>query len=84
MKIVRGVHSTFDTLSSGSDLKFNLFSILIPALDSSVVYTPVVVSSVTVPQYGVHGKHAVLYCSYRSVQPVYSVRWYKNGKEFFR
>jgi len=53
------------------------------ALDSSGVYTPVVVSSVTVPQYGVQGKHAVLYCSYRSVQPVYSVRWYKNGKEFF-
>ena len=33
---------------------------------------------------GVEGKHAVLYCSYRSVQPVYSVRWYKSGKEFFR
>jgi len=53
------------------------------ALDVSSVYSPVEVSSVTVPQYGVHGKHAVLYCSYRSVQPVYSVRWYKNGKEFF-
>ena len=54
------------------------------ALESVPMYTPVVVSSVTVPQYGVEGKHAVLYCSYRSVQPVYSVRWYKNGKEFFR
>merc|ERR1719334_1777281 len=53
------------------------------ALESVPMYTPVVVSSVTVPQYGVEGKHAVLYCSYRSVQPVYSVRWYKNGKEFF-
>jgi len=53
------------------------------ALESVSVYSPVVVSSVTVPQYGVEGKHAVLYCSYRSVQPVYSVRWYKSGKEFF-
>jgi len=52
-------------------------------LDSGSVYAPVVVNGVTVPQYGVEGKHAVLYCSYRSVQPVYSVRWYKNGKEFY-
>ena len=51
---------------------------------SSFVYSPVSVSSVTVPQYGVHGEHAVLYCIYSSIQPVYSVRWYKNGKEFFR
>ena len=58
--------------------------LLLLALESVSVYSPVVVSSVTVPQYGVEGKHAVLYCSYRSVQPVYSVRWYKSGKEFFR
>ena len=51
---------------------------------SSFVYSPVSVSSVTVPKYGVHGEHAVLYCIYSSIQPVYSVRWYKNGKEFFR
>ena len=57
---------------------------LFPALSSSSVYSPVSVSSVTVPQYGVHGEHAVLYCIYSSIQPVYSVRWYKNGKEFFR
>ena len=54
------------------------------ALDQATAYSPVSVSGVTVPQYGVWGEHAVLYCSYSSVQPVYSVRWYKNGKEFFR
>ena len=54
------------------------------ALPASAAYSPVSVTGVTVPQYGVHGEHAVLYCVYRSVQPVYSVRWYKNGKEFFR
>jgi len=43
----------------------------------------VTISSVQVPQYGVYGEHAVLWCKYTSVQPVYSVRWYKNGKEFF-
>ena len=53
------------------------------ALDRATAYSPVSVSGVTVPQYGVYGEHAVLYCSYSSVQPVYSVRWYKNGKEFF-
>ena len=47
------------------------------------MYSPVSVSGVTVPQYGVSGEHAVLYCIYSSIQPVYSVRWYKNGKEFF-
>ena len=52
--------------------------------DRQTAYSPVSVSGVTVPQYGVWGEHAVLYCSYSSVQPVYSVRWYKNGKEFFR
>ena len=56
----------------------------VSALDSATAYSPVSVSSVQVPQYGVHGEHAVLYCKYSSVQPVYSVRWYKNGKEFFR
>ena len=47
------------------------------------MYSPISVSGVTVPQYGVSGEHAVLYCIYSSIQPVYSVRWYKNGKEFF-
>ena len=31
-------------------------------LDSGSAYAPVIVSGVTVPQYGVEGKHAVLYC----------------------
>ena len=66
------------------ELKKKLTILFLLALESVSVYSPVVVSSVTVPQYGVEGKHAVLYCSYRSVQPVYSVRWYKSGKEFFR
>ena len=47
----------------------------VAALDSATAYSPVSVSSVQVPQYGVHGEHAVLYCKYSSVQPVYSVRW---------
>ena len=42
------------------------------------------VVGVRVPQYGVQGESVTLHCSYTSSQPVYSVRWYKNGKEFFR
>ena len=54
-----------------------------PALDGAL--PPVVaVTGVTVPQYGVEGKNAVLYCSYSTESSVYSVRWYKNGKEFYR
>ena len=47
-------------------------------------YSPVSVVKLATPQYGVEGRHAVLMCSHSSQQPVYSVRWYKNGKEFFR
>ena len=41
-------------------------------------------SGVNVPQYGVYGESAKLSCKYTSMQPVYSVKWYKNGLEFFR
>ena len=54
------------------------------ALESATAYSPVLVSSVKVPQYGVYGENAKLHCKYTSVQPVYSVKWYKNGLEFFR
>ena len=47
----------------------------VPALDSATAYSPVWVQAVVVPQYGVRGEHATLYCKYSSVQPVYSVRW---------
>ena len=87
-------------------------------MDEETALGRLVVTGVTVPQYGVEGKHAVLYCrstikipskyqsepkeyrnkysclrggisivclfSYYSETPVYSVRWYKNGKEFYR
>ena len=48
---------------------------ILPALDSATAYSPVWVQAVVVPQYGVRGEHATLYCKYSSVQPVYSVRW---------
>ena len=67
-----------------NSLLYKYFSWIISALDSATAYSPVTISSVQVPQYGVYGEHAVLWCKYTSVQPVYSVRWYKNGKEFFR
>ena len=47
-------------------------------------YSPVEVQSVKLPLYGMYGGAAALECHYTSVQPVYSVKWYKNGKEFYR
>lgn len=39
---------------------------------------------VSVPNYGVQDKHAVLTCHYDSQgKQIYSIKWYKNGKEFF-
>ena len=34
--------------------------------------------------YGMYGGVAELRCHYTSVMPVYSIKWYKNGKEFYR
>ena len=46
--------------------------------------SPIVITSVNVPKYGVAGQEVVLGCNYRADSMVYSVRWYKNGKEFYR
>jgi len=52
-------------------------------LNSMSYYSPVEVQSVKLPLYGMYGGAAALECHYTSVQPVYSVKWYKNGKEFY-
>ena len=41
-------------------------------------------SFIKVPAYVLTGDHAVLMCNFQSKTPIYSVRWYKGGKEFFR
>ena len=41
------------------------------------------VLGVDVPKYVQLGADAALHCSYSSTSPVYSVRWYKGGKEFY-
>ena len=46
--------------------------------------SPIVITSVSVPKHGVAGQGVVLGCNYRADSMVYSVRWYKNGKEFYR
>jgi len=42
-----------------------------------------VVNDVKVPTYGIAGKHAVLSCFYSPIHGIYSVKWYKNGLEFY-
>lgn len=40
---------------------------------------------VGVPSYAIQGKQAVLECPYDlEGSSLYSVKWYKNGREFFR
>ena len=40
---------------------------------------------VGVPSYAIQGKEAVLECPYNlEGASLYSVKWYKNGREFFR
>jgi len=41
------------------------------------------VEEVLVPEYGVIGKHASMRCIYSPPTSIYSVRWYKNGREFY-
>ena len=53
-------------------------------LDTLSHYSPVEVVGVRLPLYGLYGGGAELQCRYTSVMPVYSVKWYKNGKEFYR
>lgn len=45
----------------------------------------ILLQNVGVPSYAVQGKDAVLTCDYDlEGQALYSVKWYKNGLEFFR
>ena len=44
-------------------------------LDSFSHFSPVEVTAVKLPLYGVEGGEAELQCVYNSVQPVYSVKW---------
>ncbi|XP_023343505.1 uncharacterized protein LOC111712971, partial [Eurytemora carolleeae] len=63
---------------------FCVFYLAQPAELGSDINFPVVrVKEILVPEYGVIGKNAVLSCSYTSTHGVYSVRWYKNGVEFY-
>ena len=42
------------------------------------------IESVEVDSYLMTGARAVLECRYTYQDQLYSVRWYKNGKEFYR
>ena len=48
---------------------------LCSGLDSLSQFSPVEVTAVKLPLYGVEGGEAELRCVYNSVQPVYSVKW---------
>ena len=43
-----------------------------------------VIESVEVARYLMTGARAVLECRYSYQDKLYSIRWYKNGKEFYR
>ena len=47
-------------------------------------YQPVEITKLVMPQYGLEGGEVLLSCVFTSFQPVYSVKWYRSGKEFFR
>ena len=79
-----GTHSGHPrSVQLSRDLKVFNYEIL-SGLDGMSHYSPVVVHGVKLPLYGMYGGGAMLQCQYTSVQPVYSVKWYKNGKEFYR
>ena len=45
----------------------------------------IILRRIGVPTYAVKGKEAVLTCDFDlEGQALYSVKWYKNGQEFFR
>ena len=50
------------------------------------VVNSIKVPQVGVPSYAIQGKKAVLECPYilEGSEELYSVKWYKNGREFFR
>ena len=43
-----------------------------------------VIESVEVARYLMSGARTVLECRYTYHAQLYSIRWYKNGKEFYR
>ena len=47
-------------------------------------YQPVEITKLAMPKYGLEGGEVLLRCVFTSFQPVYSVKWYHSGKEFFR
>ena len=47
-------------------------------------YQPVEITKLAMPKYGLEGGEVLLRCVFTSFQPVYSVKWYRSGKEFFR
>ena len=46
-------------------------------------YQPVEITKLAMPKYGLEGGEVLLRCVFTSFQPVYSVKWYQSGKEFF-
>ena len=51
----------------------------------SDVVDSITLKHVGVPSYAVQGKKAVLECPFDlEGSSLYSVKWYKNGREFFR
>ena len=59
-----------------------LFSSL-PGLSLGLSMSAPTILSISVPRYIMEGSEAVLTCNYRYHSQPYSVRWYKNGKEFY-
>ena len=65
-----------------------IFNIALYYLTFSIldVVNSIKVPQVGVPSYAIQGKKAVLECPYilDGSEELYSVKWYKNGREFFR
>ena len=47
-------------------------------------YRPVEITRLVMPKYGLEGGEVLLSCVFTCSQPVYSVKWYQSGREFFR
>ena len=56
----------------------------LPGLSLGLSMSAPTILSISVPRYIMEGSEAVLTCNYRYHSQPYSVRWYKNGKEFYR
>ena len=55
----------------------------LPHLSLSLSMAAPTILNISVPRYIMEGDMAVLTCNYRYHSQPYSVRWYKNGKEFY-